>query len=64
MQGFDFSIDCMNRRDVNQAMVEYTPVIIFIVIFIAVPLQFLLSPSSTSDVRYHLHKFVLLPYVY
>ncbi|VDN30761.1 unnamed protein product [Gongylonema pulchrum] len=46
-------------RDVRQAMVEYTPMIIFVVIFVAVPIQFLLSPSSTSDVRYHLHKFVL-----
>ncbi|VDN04547.1 unnamed protein product [Thelazia callipaeda] len=35
-------------------MVEYTQMIIFLVIFVAVPLQFLLSPSA-SDVRYHLH---------
>ncbi|VDM91897.1 unnamed protein product [Onchocerca ochengi] len=40
-------------------MVEYTPVIIFLAIFVAVPLQFLLSPSS-SDVRYHLHNISVL----
>uniref|UniRef100_A0A1I8EBM3 Hemimethylated DNA binding domain-containing protein n=1 Tax=Wuchereria bancrofti TaxID=6293 RepID=A0A1I8EBM3_WUCBA len=46
----------MNYCHVSQAMVEYMPVIIFLAIFVAVPLQFLLSPSSSSDVRYHLHK--------
>ncbi|KAL3997221.1 hemimethylated DNA binding domain protein [Acanthocheilonema viteae] len=46
----------MNYGHVSRTMVEYTPVIIFFAILIAVPLQFLLSPSSSSDVRYHLHK--------
>ncbi|OZC07770.1 hemimethylated DNA binding domain protein [Onchocerca flexuosa] len=53
-QNFLISI-LMNYGDLNRIMVEYTPIIIFFAIFVAVPLQFLLSPSS-SDVRYHLHK--------
>ncbi|MCP9259912.1 Hemimethylated DNA binding domain protein [Dirofilaria immitis] len=28
----------------------------FLAVFVAVPLQFLLSPSSSSDLKYHLHK--------
>lgn len=31
--------------------------IVFLIILVAVPMQFFLSPASTSEARYHFHKF-------
>ncbi|MFH4976459.1 hypothetical protein AB6A40_003168 [Gnathostoma spinigerum] len=39
-------------------MVETTTVVIFVMILLAVPLQFYLSPSSSSDIRYHFHRLM------
>uniref|UniRef100_A0A915MET9 Hemimethylated DNA-binding domain-containing protein n=1 Tax=Meloidogyne javanica TaxID=6303 RepID=A0A915MET9_MELJA len=39
-------------------MVDYLPTLIFLTILFSVPLQFYLSPKSSSDAQYYLHKFV------
>ncbi|KAF7637712.1 hypothetical protein Mgra_00002971 [Meloidogyne graminicola] len=37
-------------------MVEFLPTLIFLSILFSVPLQFYLSPKSTSDAQFYLHK--------
>lgn len=44
-------------------MVELSPSLIFFAILFSVPLQFYLSPKSTSDVQFYLHRFFVFLYV-
>ncbi|CAD5207464.1 unnamed protein product [Bursaphelenchus okinawaensis] len=39
-------------------MVEYAQVLLFVALFISVPLQYYLSPSSSSDLKFYLTQFV------